>query len=260
MENTGRGKGYSTLFLIAIDVTGLLDRLLGSDGSNSVGNQFGQDVHAWGVRGEDDVAAFFDHCRLRDVDLLASRKDMEEKAAKAIIRNVRQRFMRGGAGLEDESESDKAKRWWEEFGEEFLKLFGIVEVQQVGAQGEGAGAGAGAGAGESVASLVTGGETTTLTVSRATLDIAMQQLALSGEGNDAVTSAELEVFASVGMDPPLTFQELFPYSGKVSALYNFGVWNAVTSGRAEELKVHCSILEANENGVFRDWMRIVSRS
>jgi len=183
---------------------------------------------------------------------------MEEKDAKAIIRNVRQRFMRGGAGLEDESESDKAKRWWEKFGEEFLKLFGIVEVQQLGAQGEGAGAGAGAG--ESVASLVTGGETTTLTVSRATLDIAMQQLALSGEGNDAVTSAELEVFASVGMDPPLTFQELFPYSGKVSALYNFGVWNAVTSGRAEELKVHCSILEANENGVFRDWMRIVSRS
>ena len=255
-----RGSGSPTLFLIAINVTGLLDRLLGSDGSNSVGNQFGQDENVWGVRGEDDVAAFFKHNKARDIDLLASRKDIEEKAVEAMIKNFRQKVMRGGAGLEDESESDKAKRWWEKFGEEFLKLFGIVEVQQLGAQREGAGAGAGAGAGESVASLVTGGETTTLTVSRATLDIAMQQLALSGEGNDAVTSAELEVFASVGMDPPLTFQELFPYSGKVSALYNFGVWNAVTSGRAEELKVHCSILEANENGVFRDWMRIVSRS
>ena len=252
-----RGSGSPTLFLIAINVTGLLDRLLGSDGSNSVDNQFSQDVHAWGVSGE-DVAAFFKHNKARDIDLLASRKDIEEKAVEAMIKNFRQKVMRGGAGLEDESESDKAKRWWEKFGEEFLKLFGIVEVQQLGAQGEGAGAGAGAG--ESVASLVTGGETTTLTVSRATLDIAMQQLALSGEGNDAVTSAELEVFASVGMDPPLTSEELFPYSHKKSPLTRFGVYNAVTSGRAEELKVHCSILEANENGVCKEWMRIVSRS
>ena len=252
-----RGSGSPTLFLIAINVTGLLDRLLGSDGSNSVDNQFSQDVHAWGVSGE-DVAAFFKHNKARDIDLLASRMDIEGKAVEAANANLLQRFRR--AAPEDESDSDKAKRWWEKFGEEFLKLFGIVEVQQLGAQGEGAGAGAGAGAGESVASPVTGGETVTRTVSRATLDIAMQQLALSGEGNDAVSSAELEVFASVGMNPTLTSEELFPYSHKKSPLTRFGVYNAVTSGRAEELKVHCSILEANENGVCKEWMRIVSRS
>ena len=244
-----RGGCNITLFLIAIYVAGLLDRLLGSDGSNSVGNDSGQDEFDWVL---EDVPAFFQYSKKKDTDLLASRMDIQD--GEAATSNLLQRFRR--AAPKDESDSDEAKRWLALFGEEFKKFFGTVEVQQVGAQGEWVGAGAGAG--ESGASLVTGGETTTSTVSLTTLETANRHFASIG-GEDFASSSEIELFASVGTDKPLKNKELFPHSSSGLPLSLLGVFNAVTPDRAEELKVQCSIL-VNEHEVFCEWTQIVSRS